>query len=159
VRVLLLFFAAFFSRAFLIAFAVNRRLAVAMGTLVGIARGILHVPPRLLRFAFHLLRRPFHLGVRVARPFTYLAFYTSSRIVHCTFYPVLIHDFTSNLWLASVLGCAARMVCVRRNASHPAAWKSNRPSTRDQLDEQYHKRDYEKDVNKSPQGVRRNNAY
>jgi hypothetical protein len=33
------------------------------------------------------------------------------------------------------------------------------PSARDQLDEQHHKSNHEKDVNKSPQGIRRNYAY
>jgi hypothetical protein len=166
VRVLPLFLTAFFAAGFactfLIAFMVDAGLAVGMHALAGVPRGVLYITDCLLRFAFHLLCGSFQLDLRVACPFAYLALHTSGRIVRCTFYSVLIHEFTSNLWLACVLGCAAcvfaggEMFRIIFRIGRPL--KSDRASTRDQLNEQHHKSNHEKDVNKSSQGVRRNNA-
>jgi apolipoprotein N-acyltransferase len=175
-RVLPLFLTACFAFPFQFPFVFDAGFAVALRAFAGIARSVLHISPRLLRFAFHLLRRTFHLGVRVTCPFAHLALYTSCCVVDCTFYSVLIHEFTSkNLWLASVLGCAVRIVgraaecfaskCPRAmfdvgvfDVRVRRPLKLDRSSARDQLDEQHHECDNEKNVNKSPQGVRRNHA-
>jgi hypothetical protein len=158
VCVLPLFLTGGFALTFLFALTLDARLDIAMRAISGVLRGVLHVSPRLLRFAFHLLRCAFHLGAGIACPFAHLALYPSCRVVDCTFYLIIIHEFTSTLWLRAysvvppASSASGEMLAIRRSL------QLDRPSARDQLDEQHNKSDHEKDVNESPQGVRRNYA-
>jgi hypothetical protein len=66
-------------------------IAVPLGLLFDIPRGILYISPGFLGFAFHLLRGTLNLGAGISRPFAYLAFSAPGRVVDRAFYSVFVH--------------------------------------------------------------------
>jgi hypothetical protein len=71
-----------------------RPVIVPLGFLFRISGCILHIAPRFLGLALHLLGRAIDLRVCVTCPLTNLPLYAASSIVHRTLDFVLIHIFT-----------------------------------------------------------------
>jgi hypothetical protein len=136
--------------------------AIQVGS--GITGSVLHLAHDFLGLALDLLRGTFDLKVSVIGPLANLALRPSRSVVDCTFYAVLIHDSTSvvfcfglstSVYLAGPVDAPLTVGARQAQIEFCPCLGSrlNGPASRDQLDDKHYKRDHEKDVNESAEGV------